>query len=238
MRLAVSAVAKRRNLVLARNTGGLFKGSAAVVAALACLLVAPAVANAGFVPPPLQAQATANPDASLNVIVLGQSTTSSSVLRDRVRTAGGKNLVPFSVIRGMVVNLTGSQLFALASDPAVRSITPNGRVEGQSVTSGLIWPQATGVDKLWGTPLAPAPSAPAIAVVDSGVDTSRTLDFGHRILGVVDFTNSNGKDENGHGTMVAGIAAGASSLYPGASPTSGIYSLRVVRAEARRTPAT
>jgi len=60
------------------------KGSTTFVIALACLLVAPAVASAGFVPPPLQNQAAANPSATLNVIVLGQSGTSSSLLRDRV----------------------------------------------------------------------------------------------------------------------------------------------------------
>jgi serine protease AprX len=216
---------------LQRGRVTLSKGPATFVVAMACLLAAPAVASAGFVPPPLQNQAAANPDATLNVIVLGQPGTSSSVLRDRVRTAGGKNVVPFSVIRGMVVNLTGSQLLTLASDPSIRSITPNGRVKGQSIASGLIWPQATGVNTLWGSLLSPAPSAPAIAIVDSGIDTSRTGDFGKRILGTVDFTSSNGKDENGHGTMVAGIATGASSQYPGASPTSGIYSLRVVRAD-------
>jgi len=213
---------------LKRGTRTLLRGSATFVIAIACLLVAPAIASAGFVPPPLQNQATANPDATLNVIVLGQPSTTAAALRERVRSIGGKNIIPFSVIRGMAVNLTGAQLLSLGSDPAVRSITPNGRVKGQSTTSGLLWPQATGVNTLWGSA---APSAPAIAVVDSGIDSSRTVDFGRRILGVVDFTNSNGKDENGHGTMVAGIAAGASSLYPGASPTSGIYALRVVRAD-------
>jgi serine protease AprX len=208
------------------------------VVSTACLLGVPAVASAGFVPPPLQKQAVANSNSTLSVIVLGQPGTSSSALRDRVRNAGGKNIVPFSVIRGMVVSLTGSQLLSLASDPSVRSITPNGRVKGQSVASGLIWPQATGVSTLWSTPLSPAPSAPGIAIVDSGVDTSRWLDFGKRIQGVVDFTGTTGatgKDDNGHGTMVAGIAAGSSSLYRGASPTSNIYSLRVVRADGSAT---
>ena len=202
--------------------------------ALACVLAAPAVASAGFVPPPLQTQAAANPNATLNVIVLGQASTTTATLSTHVRNAGGKNLVPFSVIRGMVVNLTGSQLLSLASDPAVRSITPNGRVKGQSIASGFLWPQASGVNTLWGSLLSPAPSAPGIAIVDSGVDTSRYLDFGKRIQTSIDFTGtsgSSGSDPNGHGTMVAGIAAGASALYPGVSPTSNIYSLRVVRSD-------
>jgi serine protease AprX len=209
----------------------LSKGSATFVVAIACLLATPAVASAGFVPPPLQNQAAANPDATLNVIVLGQPGTSSAVLKDHVKSAGVKIVAQFSVIRGMVVNLKGSQLMTLASDPSIRSITPNGRVKGQSVTSGLIWPQATGVDTLWGSLLSPAPSAPAIAIVDSGIDSTRIGDFGKRVLGTFDFTSSGLKDDNGHGTMVAGIAAGASSLYPGASPRSGIYSLRVVRGD-------
>jgi serine protease AprX len=209
----------------------LIKGSATFVVAAACLLAVPAVASAGFVPPPLRNQAAANPDATLNVIVLGQPETPSSVLKERVKSAGGKIILQFSVIRGMVTDLTGSQLLSLASDPAVRSITPNGRVKGQSITSGLIWPQATGVDTLRGSLLSPAPSAPAIAVVDSGVDNTRFGDFGKRVLGMVDFTSSGTRDTNGHGTMVAGIAAGSSLLFPGASPKSGIYSLRVVRGD-------
>jgi serine protease AprX len=225
---APSQTANMEEKALTRGRFTLIKGSATFVVAAACLFAVPAVASAGFVPPPLQNQAAANPDATLNVIVLGQSGTPASVLREHVRNVGGKRLVSFSVIRGTVADLTGSQLLSLASDPAVRSITPNGRVKGQSIASGQIWPQATGVNTLWGSA---APSAPAIAIVDSGVDTSRIGDFGNRVLGMVDFTLSNGKDANGHGTMVAGIAAGASSLYPGASPTSGIYSLRVVRAD-------
>jgi serine protease AprX len=223
-------------------TGGtkttLLKGSATFLVTVACLLAAPAIASAGLVPPPLQSQAQANPDATLNVVVLGQPTASSSTLRDHVKAAGGKNLVPFSVIRGMTVNLTGSQLLALGADPVVRSITPNGRVKGQSITSGQIWPQAVGVTPLLGSQSSPAPSAPAIAFVDSGIDTSRYTDFGRRIQGVVDFTGSQGpygRDDNGHGTMVAGIAAGSSSAYPGASPTSNIYSLKVVRGDGTST---
>jgi serine protease AprX len=207
---------------------------AAFVLALACVFAAPAVAKAGFVPPPLQNQAQANPNSTLNVIVLGQPSYTSATLRDRVRSAGGKNVVPFSVIRGMVVNLTGSQLLSLASDPAVRSITPNGRVKGQSVASGLLWPLATGTNTLTGTALSPAPQAPGIAFVDSGIDTSKWQDFGKRVQSVLDFTGTSGpsgRDDNGHGTMVAGIAAGSSALYPGVSPTSSIYSLKVVHGD-------
>src|SRR5262249_22581087 len=128
---------------------------------------------------------------------------------------------------------TGAQLLDLGSDPAVRSITPNGRVRGQSVASGSLWPLATGVNTLTGTSGSPAQRAPGIAFVDSGVDPSRKLDFGKRVA-AVDVTTTTGspaRDDDGHGTMVAGIAAGASATYPGVSPTSDIYSLKVVRGD-------
>lgn len=202
--------------------------------ALACMLVAPALAKAAFVPPPLLDQARANPNTSFNVIVLGQQGKTSDTT-DRVKSAGGKVDTTFSVINGVVADLKGSQIAALNSATTIRSITPNGRVAGQSVTSGLIWPQATGVASLLGWPQSSpslssaARKAPGIAIVDSGVDTSRKVDFGNRIAASVDFTGQGdpGSDVNGHGTLVAGLAAGAAT--PSASPTSNIYSLRVVR---------
>jgi serine protease AprX len=208
------------------------KATAVLVIALACVFGAPAVAKAGFVPPPLQSQATANPDATLNVIVLGQPGTRTDTVKDRVKSAGGSVETTFAVISGVVADLTGSQVTALGRSTAIRSITPNGRVRGQSVTSGLIWPLATGVSSLLnsGTLSSLTRKAPGIAIVDSGVDTSRKADFGGRIAASVDFTGAGDggrPDVNGHGTLVAGLAAGA--LSPGASPTSNLYSLKVVR---------
>jgi serine protease AprX len=204
---------------------------AALGAATACLVALPGVASAGFVPPPLQQQAAANPGQLLNVIVLGQPTSPMSVLRDRVKAAGAKDIKEFTVIRGMVANVPGSRLASLGSDPAVRSITPNGRVKSQSIASGLIWPQAVGVDTLWGSKAAPAPNAPAIAVVDSGVDPGKSDAF-EAVRPTVDLTGAPGaKDLDGHGTMVASIAASASAAFPGASPTSPVYPLRVVHAD-------
>src|SRR5262249_35903575 len=172
----------------------------------------------------------ANPKATLNVIVLGQPDASMSALREHANHSGAKNIKEFSVIPGMVMNIAGWQLASVASDPAVRSITPNGRVKGQSITSGLIWPQATGVDTLWGSSPSPAPAAPAIAVVDSGADAGKA-GF-QSIAPTVDLTGTPGaRDDDGHGTLVASIAAGASSKYPGASPTSRVYPLRVVRSD-------
>jgi serine protease AprX len=198
--------------------------------ALACVFAAPAVAQAAFVPPPLQKQAAAYPRQTLNVIVLGQPRASTDTVKEHVKNVGGSVETTFSVVNGVVADLTGAQVTALGRDTSIRSITPNGRVSGQSVISGRIWPLAANLTSLLSNTLSSSTRrAPGIAIVDSGVDTSRKFDFGNRIAAAVDFTDRGdpGKDDNGHGTLVAGLAAGANS--PSASPTSNLYSLRVVR---------
>ena len=96
-----------------------------------------------------------------------------------------------------------------------------------------MWPYESGVAKLWGTATSPAPQAPTIAIVDSGIDANRA-DFGNgsRVVGNVTMTtgttpNSPG-DGRGHGTFVAGIAAGSADGYAGAAPNAGILSIDVM----------
>ena len=101
-------------------------------------------------------------------------------------------------------------------------------------SSSDVWPAAVGVDQFWPTLPGPsgkdADSTPTIAFVDSGIEASRS-DFGDRVLAAVDLStlpsNSPG-DGLGHGTMVAGVAAGSAPGRAGAAPTAGIVSLDVM----------
>ena len=73
-------------------------------------------------------------------------------------------------------------------------------------------------------------TTPSIAFVDSGIDSSRA-DFGGRVLAQLDMTsleNNSPGDGNGHGTLVAGLAAGSAPGHAGADPTAGIVSLDVM----------
>jgi serine protease AprX len=103
-------------------------------------------------------------------------------------------------------------------------------------TSSELWTSAVGVDNLWPfLPGAHPESAagkrnPSIAFIDSGIDASRS-DFAGRIRAQVDMTSLPGNsagDGRGHGTFVAGLAAGAGDRHSGAAPTAGIVSIDVM----------
>ncbi|MDP8910851.1 MAG: S8 family serine peptidase, partial [Actinomycetota bacterium] len=101
-----------------------------------------------------------------------------------------------------------------------------------------LWPFAVTVDELWGMrdgtgcSLSDSP-VPAIAIIDSGV--AQVADFEDRVVERRNFsslpTSDPKGDEYGHGTLVAGVAAGGASTYPGAAPTAPIVSLRVVNGQ-------
>ena len=106
----------------------------------------------------------------------------------------------------------------------------------QDFTSSELWTSAVGVDSLWPfLPGAHPESAagkrnPSIAFIDSGIDASRS-DFAGRIRAQVDMTSLPGNsagDGRGHGTFVAGLAAGAGDRHSGAAPTAGIVSIDVM----------
>ena len=90
------------------------------------------------------------------------------------------------------------------------------------------WPFVSGVQKFWANGTSAA--TPTIAVVDSGIDASRP-DFGGRVVAQVNLTSLAGNsagDGRGHGTFVAGIAAGSGDGYAGAAPASKLVSIDVM----------
>jgi subtilisin family serine protease len=106
-------------------------------------------------------------------------------------------------------------LARLKSDPRVASIEPDGTMQATVVPHDPHWTQA------WGPKLVHAPAAwnvttgrgtTVIAIVDTGVDPKQP-DLRGRVLRGWDFQNNdnNPKDDNGHGTAVAGVAAAAAN---------------------------
>jgi serine protease AprX len=99
-----------------------------------------------------------------------------------------------------------------------------------------IAPLWNAIDPLTWLPVGLAPAAPAIAIVDSGIDATKINDFGSRVVADVNLSslapNATGDDE-GHGTMVAGIATGSDPLHPGAVQHAPIVSIRTADASGK-----
>ena len=102
---------------------------------------------------------------------------------------------------------------ALAADGAVLSVELDGTAQA------TVAPRDPGWDKQWGPKKVRAPEAwdfttgarsSVIAIVDTGVDAGQP-DLRGRVLAGRDFQNNdaNARDDNGHGTAVAGVAAAA-----------------------------
>src|SRR5205823_10337445 len=110
------------------------------------------------------------------------------------------------------------------------------------LSSNQQWPFVAGVAKGWPSvtngKLGPAPT---IAIVDSGIDASRA-DFsgGARVVKQVTMTslpNNSPGDGYGHGTFVAGIAAGSAPGYAGAAPKAELFPIDVTNDQGQATVA-
>jgi serine protease AprX len=136
-----------------------------------------------------------------------------------------------SLIDGVAATVKASALPRLVKLPNL-IVTPDVQVHVSGFSSGQLWPYESGVAKAWSGPDAPrSGSVPAIAIVDSGIQPGRAADFGNRVLTSVKFStlpDDSPGDGRGHGTFVAGIAAGGADGYTGATPQAPLVSLDVM----------
>jgi serine protease AprX len=222
------------------------KGGRGLVTLMAAVLVLgiPLAASAGgngggkpsdptWVAPGMLAQAGQHPNAKIHVIVTADDPGQLGTVK-----GFGHLDRDLTLIDGVALDMPASKLKLLASVPGL-TITPDAPAHPTgSFSSKQLWVPNTGIDKLWNAPLSAGSTktqsdltAPTIAVVDSGVDTTKVADFGARVIQQVNLCSLPGNspgDGRGHGTFVAGIAAGQAAGYAGASPTSNIVSLDVM----------
>ncbi|MEX0816149.1 MAG: S8 family serine peptidase [Gaiellales bacterium] len=227
------------------------KGGRGFAALLALILVfaAPPAALAdddgALVPSSLRAQARGNPNKIFNVIVQGDGIKSAKVA-ERVKNRNGKVTRKFRSVDGVAAKLSGKAMLRLAARGDILAITPNAPVFSSDYQNAEMWREEVRADTLWSVfdpltgLLAAGPQAPTIAIVDSGIDPSRVEDFGGRLLASVNVSSlapgAEG-DGQGHGTLVAGVAAGSNPLYMGAAPNAPLVSLRTSDAEGRSVTA-
>jgi serine protease AprX len=132
-----------------------------------------------------------------------------------------------TMIGAVTADVTGDQLDDLAADDSIAAITEDVDVYPTGFSNAQSWVGT--IDPEWGW-VPRNTSFPTIAIVDSGVQGRS--DFSSRLLKQVDFTTGSGTNSGGdgfgHGTMVAGLAAGENSGYAGAEPRAKIVSLDVL----------
>ena len=206
--------------------------------------------TSAYVPGSLAGQIQKSPNKKFDVIVEGSKQAPGSGLRNSLLNARhGSNAIggvqirrTFHAINGLHAMLTGAQIAYLAKTAYVSAIVPNGKVELSSVqlpySNDQKWPWVVGAAVDWNSQ-ATALTAPTIAVVDSGIDASRA-DFGSRVLDQVDLSsltpNSPG-DGYGHGTFVAGVAAGGAGGFAGVAPSANLVSVDVMNDHGEATVA-
>jgi serine protease AprX len=218
-----------------------------VTLALAAMLVVPVAGSAStgnggkdggaFVPPSLLAKAAANPLQTFDVIVQGDKGSSSSDVSSAVSKENGHGMRSFMSIAGVQASISGKDLLKLSRHPHIVAITRNAPVTTAEYQDSTMWQDSTDMsilqnafDPNTGEITGPAPQAPAIAIVDSGIETRS--DFGSRLVASVNLCSlcsDSAGDAEGHGTMVAGVAAGAGT-YAGGAPNAPLVSIRTANA--------
>jgi serine protease AprX len=182
----------------------------------------------------LEKRAGKKPDSKMSVIIQAGS---KFVLNHQVRTvferSGVKKFRKLGLIDGVAATISARHLGDLASIKGL-TVTPDAPVHVSGYQSSQLWPYSAGVASDWNGANSPptGANAPTIAVVDSGIQANRP-DFGNRVVASVNLSTltSSNDDERGHGTFVAGVAAGAAKGYAGAVPQANLVSVKVMNAE-------
>jgi serine protease AprX len=182
-----------------------------------------------FVQATLLEAAKERPERVFPVIVEANDGTSTAEVAEEVtkrlddnETSADQLTGRFQSVTGVAAELTGDQILDLAEDGDILAITRDAPMVaadrlrlGDSLRGLFSWLDATKLDEARERTRG---RLPTIAVVDSGVDAARS-DFGNRVVGQISLTrlqpNSSG-DGRGHGTFVAGLAAGRYGAAPGA----------------------
>jgi serine protease AprX len=209
-------------------------GIATLVGSGSAIAATGSTSSTAFMTSTLTQAVKANPSALYDVIVKGKRGQSTGTVASATTNAIQKNpagtvKVQYAVINGVAAKMSGAAILALSKNTSIAAIIQDSKVGETALSNAQIWPNVSQVSSYYGAPLA----APAIAVIDSGVDATRAADFGARVVIQPNMVSSNTNntrpgDGFGHGTFVAGIAAGQAAGYAGAAPGANIVSLDVL----------
>jgi serine protease AprX len=193
---------------------------------------------ATYIDPYLLAKAEQTPNALVPIII--QSAQSTSDANDAFTAADEQDETAdresagrkFGFLHAIAVTLKARKVLYLRHHPGL-IVTNDAKIKLDSTpTSKQVWPTAENIRPFYGDTDKYRSQTPTIAIVDSGIDKNRAdFDSGARVIKDVVITrltpNSTG-DGRGHGTFVAGIAAGSAHDLAGAAPGAKLVSLDVM----------
>lgn len=160
-------------------------------------------------------------DQPLRVIVRHRS----GVFAARTMAASAAPIRAYRLVSASAMQLRPAEIEALSRDDAVEYIWPDLPVYACLDTSV---PRIQ-VPRLWLAGLRG--EGIKIAILDTGIDPEHP-DFAGRIAELTSFVGGTGVDDNGHGTHVAGIAAGSGAAsqarYQGVAPAARLYIAKVL----------
>jgi serine protease AprX len=188
-----------------------------------------------YVDPVLLAKAHMTPNALTKMII--QSSKSESDARIAFQDVSKADNRPdreyvkdgFKFVDSIAVTLKAKKVLQLANQPGL-TITSDSKIKLAALPSSKhVWPTAENVRPFYADNETYRATTPTIAIVDSGIDKNRAdFDGGARVIHEQVITtllpNSPG-DGRGHGTFVAGIAAGSAPSQAGAAPAAKLVSV-------------
>jgi serine protease AprX len=182
----------------------------------------------------LTGMAENHPNTLVNAVI--QSTEGAGEAQDAFKHAGRMDKPErvkdsYKFISSVAVTVKARKIPVIAKRPGL-TITHDSTVELSARSSSQLWPTASGVRPFWSDDEITTANTPTIAIVDSGIDKNRSdFDMGARVVKEVNLTtlpNNSPGDGRGHGTFVAGIAAGSAPNFAGSAPQAKIVSLDVM----------
>jgi len=167
------------------------------------------------------------PDESVHVIVRSRLL-DKEIVEELMRRPMLSIRHVIKMVNAISFVIPAGQIEELAREPWVERIEEDGKVYAVLDESVSL----LGVHSIWETGFTG--KGVKIAVIDTGIDKTHP-DFGDRIVATKDFTLEGFKDSNGHGSHVAGIAAGSGSYsggkFKGVAPDALIISGKVLKAD-------
>jgi serine protease AprX len=188
---------------------------------------APGAAGAHVTPALAAIAAHSAPSDELHVLVEGNGAAAAAAAHGHVR----KQL---QLVNGVAATVRAGELNRLAAQPGVSFVAPDAPVQltaagGVSAAAlATLYPGRDSASNPWSA--GATGQGVGIAVIDSGVTPSP--DFGSRLTQVrLDGQSGSLDDTVGHGTMVAGVAAGysADGKFIGIAPGANVYAININR---------